>query len=215
MKTNDNADKSRKLQDVHNAVRDINNNPELLTTVFNSIPVIVLLFNVEAELVGANKTALEAFNKDFHEVFMRRGGELLSCIHSFEKGGCGGTEACGDCPVRTSIVASITGGDIQKKQVVLTVLNTEKEELQKYFLLTARHFNHKGEDYSILMVEDIDELVQLRKMIPICSSCKKIRDDKDYWNSVEEYFYKESEVLFTHSVCPSCFKKLYPELADN
>jgi len=53
----------------------------------------------------------------------------------------------------------------------------------------------------------------LRKMLPICSFCKKIRNDRDYWESVDNYIAAHSSIRFTHSVCPNCVKKHYPELA--
>jgi hypothetical protein len=56
-----------------------------------------------------------------------------------------------------------------------------------------------------------DEVKTLRGMIPICSSCKSIRDDTGYWRRVETYVADHSEAEFTHSICPDCIKKLYPE----
>ena len=53
----------------------------------------------------------------------------------------------------------------------------------------------------------------LSGLIPICSSCKKIRDDKGYWNVLEAYTIEHSDAQFTHGVCPDCLKKLYPEYA--
>ena len=54
-------------------------------------------------------------------------------------------------------------------------------------------------------------------MLPICSNCKKIRDDKGYWNQIESFIQEHSYAEFTHSICPSCAKKLYPflELKEN
>lgn len=49
----------------------------------------------------------------------------------------------------------------------------------------------------------------LSGMIPICSSCKKIRDDKGFWNQVETYIQSRSSASFTHSICPTCTEKLY------
>ncbi len=46
-------------------------------------------------------------------------------------------------------------------------------------------------------------------LIPICSSCKKIRDDKGYWNQLESYFEQHSTALFSHSLCPSCMDEIY------
>ncbi len=52
----------------------------------------------------------------------------------------------------------------------------------------------------------------LSGIIPICSSCKKIRDDQGYWNQVESYIRKHSEAEFSHGICPDCAKELYPDL---
>ncbi len=54
----------------------------------------------------------------------------------------------------------------------------------------------------------------LSGLIPICASCKKIRDDKGYWNQLELYIQKNSDVLFSHGLCPDCVQQLYPEFAD-
>lgn len=53
----------------------------------------------------------------------------------------------------------------------------------------------------------------LSGLLPICSSCKKIRDDKGYWKQIESYLSEHSEAEFSHGVCPDCIKKLYPNLA--
>jgi PAS domain S-box-containing protein len=50
----------------------------------------------------------------------------------------------------------------------------------------------------------------LSGLVPICSSCKKIRDDKGYWTQLEGYIQAHSEAKFSHGVCPDCMKKLYP-----
>jgi hypothetical protein len=57
-----------------------------------------------------------------------------------------------------------------------------------------------------------DEIKTLKGIIPICSSCKNIRDDKGYWNQIECYIIKHSDADFTHSICPKCAKELYPDL---
>ena len=56
------------------------------------------------------------------------------------------------------------------------------------------------------------EVMTLRGIIPICSSCKKVRDDKGYWNQIESYIRDHSEADFSHSICPECAKELYPDL---
>lgn len=60
----------------------------------------------------------------------------------------------------------------------------------------------------------LNEIKALRGILPICSSCKKIRDDKGYWQQIEQYISEHSEAQFSHGVCPECAKKLYPRFAD-
>jgi hypothetical protein len=60
--------------------------------------------------------------------------------------------------------------------------------------------------------EALSKVKQLSGLLPICASCKKIRDDQGYWNQIEEYIRKHTEVNFSHSLCPLCVEKLYPEL---
>ena len=59
------------------------------------------------------------------------------------------------------------------------------------------------------------QIKTLRGIVPICASCKKIRDDRGFWNQVEVYVRKHTEASFTHSCCPDCLIKLYPDFADN
>ncbi len=60
--------------------------------------------------------------------------------------------------------------------------------------------------------KSLKEVKALRGILPICSSCKKIRDDKGYWNQIEAYIRDHSEADFSHSLCPECVSKLYPGL---
>jgi len=55
------------------------------------------------------------------------------------------------------------------------------------------------------------DIKRLSGLLPICSSCKKIRDDAGYWHQVEVYIHTHSEADFSHSICPDCTQKLYPE----
>ncbi|MBU1053948.1 MAG: PAS domain-containing protein [Proteobacteria bacterium] len=58
----------------------------------------------------------------------------------------------------------------------------------------------------------LSEVKTLQGLIPICASCKKIRDDKGYWNQIESYIQDRSDAEFSHAICPECAKKLYPDM---
>jgi len=60
----------------------------------------------------------------------------------------------------------------------------------------------------------LDKVKTLNGLLPICSSCKKIRDDKGYWNEVETYVKEHSDAEFSHGICPECVKELYPDIYE-
>jgi PAS domain-containing protein len=60
--------------------------------------------------------------------------------------------------------------------------------------------------------EALKKVVQLEGLLPICASCRKVRDDGGYWGHVEEYFGSRAPVEFTHGICPECEHKLYPTI---
>ncbi|MDQ1336872.1 MAG: hypothetical protein QG552_3822 [Thermodesulfobacteriota bacterium] len=67
-------------------------------------------------------------------------------------------------------------------------------------------------DHVIAELKDALQKVKLLSgMLPICASCKKIRDDQGYWTQIEAYIRDHSEAEFSHGICPECMKKLYPE----
>ena len=57
----------------------------------------------------------------------------------------------------------------------------------------------------------LEEIKTLSGFLPICASCKKIRDDQGYWKQIESYISDHSEAEFSHGICPECAQKLYPE----
>ncbi len=58
------------------------------------------------------------------------------------------------------------------------------------------------------------EVKTLSGLLPICASCKKIRDDKGYWSQIEVYIREHSQAEFSHGLCPECAHRLYPEYFD-
>ena len=120
--------------------------------------------------------------------------------------------------------------------------NTEKHKEESVISSFGRHitidyhfipFTVTGQEYLLLIASDVTErkknesererlLRELQKalsdvktlkgIIPICASCKKIRDDKGYWEQIETYINKHSDADFSHGICPECAKKLYSDL---
>jgi transcriptional regulator with PAS, ATPase and Fis domain len=61
--------------------------------------------------------------------------------------------------------------------------------------------------------EALNQIKTLSGLIPICAACKKIRDDKGYWNQLEQYLEEHSDAVFSHGLCPECFQDYFPEAA--
>jgi ligand-binding sensor domain-containing protein len=63
--------------------------------------------------------------------------------------------------------------------------------------------------------EAVKQVKHLHGLLPICAACKKIRDDKGYWNQIELYIHEHSQAEFSHSICPDCMVRLYPDYAGS
>ncbi|MBI4911798.1 MAG: PAS domain-containing protein [Acidobacteria bacterium] len=61
----------------------------------------------------------------------------------------------------------------------------------------------------------LENIRVLSELLPICSSCKKVRDDHGYWEAVEGYLLKHANIKFSHGLCPACARALYPDFAGN
>ena len=79
---------------------------------------------------------------------------------------------------------------------------------------TRRHLEQEREYLIDNLQQALAEVKTLRKLIPICSVCKKVRDDTGFWKEVEEYIADNTDASFTHGICPDCLRRLYPELSD-
>ena len=90
-------------------------------------------------------------------------------------------------------------------QYQLNLENTVEKRTEE-LNLTNRDLVQKNED----LKKALAKVKTLSGLLPICSHCKKIRDDKGYWNQIESYIQKHSEAEFSHGICQECAKKYYP-----
>lgn len=71
-----------------------------------------------------------------------------------------------------------------------------------------------NQDHAALQ-KTLDNLRVLRGLLPICASCKRIRDDEGYWREIETYVRDHSEAEFSHGLCPQCTSRMYPEYSES
>jgi two-component system, cell cycle sensor histidine kinase and response regulator CckA len=96
--------------------------------------------------------------------------------------------------------------------LIMSVMNVVKE---KGRLIERKRAEDEREKLIGELQDAIAKARTLRGLLPICSSCKKIRDDKGYWNQLEAYILEHSEAEFTHGICPDCMKNLYGVFLDD
>jgi hypothetical protein len=126
---------------------------------------------------------------------------------------------CGRCWL---IAGTMCGGGVQgvfaKKYTTCSECEVFKEavfkdpatELQEHILILIHSLRVKQQE----LKEALDEVKTLSGLLPICSSCKKIRDDHGYWKQIDAYLTSHSDLLFSHGICPDCIKELYPEVYE-
>ena len=107
-------------------------------------------------------------------------------------------------------------GQIDTRQLIRSMRYAiERQKLITELEKSNKEIKMAAERQESLIAELQDALAkvnQLSGMLPICASCKKIRDDKGYWNQIESYITEHSEVLFSHGLCPECETKAMGEL---
>jgi hypothetical protein len=110
-------------------------------------------------------------------------------------------------------MACLQGETISRRRARFTMLSGDaKKELE--LLVTASPMKNGEEPLALLMLEDISEFMMLKDIVPICMYCRKIRDDQDYWQTVESYFREFAGVDFSHGICPDCMKEHFPAVAQ-
>jgi AmiR/NasT family two-component response regulator len=78
-------------------------------------------------------------------------------------------------------------------------------------LMSLRYLNAELEARNAELREALEKVKALSGLLPICSHCKKIRDDAGYWQQVEVYIRDHSEAEFSHGICPDCMRSFYPD----
>lgn len=86
-----------------------------------------------------------------------------------------------------------------------------KGEVQSDTLSRAIRYAIERQKLLVSLEHALHEVKTLKNLLPICSGCKSIRDDKGYWQAVEKYFGEHTDVAFSHGLCPDCAKRMYPE----
>ncbi len=181
--------------------------------ILDSIPVPIFLVDDDVRILDLNAAAGSTFGLSREVIYQRRGGEVLHCLHSQDvPEGCGRAPACKTCVIRNAVNHSVGGTGTTRRRMKFETREPQQKELE--LLITANLLPQGDGKVVLLIVEDITELTKLRAIIPICSQCKRIRNEVEYWEQVEGYFHEYIGVEFTHGLCPDCLKKIYGDYVE-
>lgn len=189
------------------------NNAVFMRHVLDAIPSLVLVTDEDMRIFYRNQAARELLKGE--KIYGNRAGDIMHCINSTDvAAGCGRGPHCADCVVRNSVKSAFSGTKLYRQRTDLTVL-AEKKTLEIPALISVSPFTFEDKLYSLMIIEDITELIELRSLLPICASCKKIRTEDNKWESVETYIKRSvPEIKLSHGLCPDCAEKLYSGLPD-
>jgi PAS domain S-box-containing protein len=108
------------------------------------------------------------------------------------------TKAGSEFPVELSLSTWVSGDHTFYTGIIRDISERKQHEKERDALIDN-------------LKKSLAKVRKLSGLLPICASCKKIRDDKGYWNQIEAYIRDHSEAEFSHGICPECSRKLYPE----
>ncbi len=186
---------------------------EKLRYILDSLPDMILEVDSNMRIIWANKAASD-LNKDALGEF---------CYEAYP----GRKNICDECYCAKAFKSgkmeagvmyqakSKTAGESYWENLGIPIDNKDGKEMTVLEVsrnVTGRVKVEKEKEKLIKQLESaLKDVKKLSGLLPICSHCKKIRDDKGYWNSIESYIHEHSEAEFSHSICQECAKKYYPD----
>lgn len=183
-------------------------NGDILRAVLDAMPSAVFVVDADVRIHKANRAAQTLLRSKRSMAELPRAGEALHCLRADEHPeGCGHSAACSDCIIRRAVRDALAGRHSLRLRTRMR-LHLDQGEQDAYFQITATRFHHRSDDFVLLVLEDISEFAELRKIVPICAQCKKVRKDEDYWQSVETYVGRFLDLSFSHSYCPACKEEI-------
>lgn len=183
--------------------------------ILDAVPCPILVVEEDVRIVDFNPAAGALLQQERTVILRQRAGQVLHCIHSLETpGGCGRAPACSDCPVRNGVNQALAG-QTPPRQTVKLELVAGDNVTEALFLISVTPLAFQEKAFALVVLEDVREITLLRQMLPICSRCKQVRNDANFWQSVETYLSAHLDIACTHSLCPECAEQLFPEYAKN
>jgi len=177
-----------------------------LLALFNANPVPTFIVDGDMRIQDSNSAGSSLIRGGLEPSRGRRSGEAFHCIHSAARG-CGQAEACRRCVVRNSVKNVLQGGNSHRELHKAEIRNPAGGVSTIDQLVTAVVLPDEAQPRALLLLEDVSEIMALRALLPVCAYCRKVRDDENYWRSLENYLHSHLGMKMTHGMCPDCFER--------
>lgn len=178
----------------------------MLRSIIDALPALLFVVDEDVNVIDCNVAAAEFLESSGASLTRGRAGHVLECIHSHDVSeGCGFGPFCKNCVIRNSVGEAFSGSKIVRRRTRIDIARGI-ETVEIYALITATSFEFGGKSLVLLVIEDLSEIAELRRIIPICSVCRKLRDEKEAWIRLESYFKGHWDMDFSHGLCPDCLK---------
>jgi PAS domain-containing protein len=185
----------------------------LLRALLDASPTATLLLDGDARVLLLNVAARQVLGlgaAEAPQALGHRAGDLFHCLNALSAPeGCGSSPECGHCVVRGSVRRACEGGEVVRARTLLRVERPAGVR-EAHFLVSTSRVAQGGRTMVALSLEDLSEVVKLASLLPICFHCRRVRDEAQYWRSVEEYLRTRAEIEFTHTLCEECLEAHYP-----
>jgi hypothetical protein len=187
---------------------------DFLRAILDANPNFMFVVDEDVRIIEFNRAAGQFLSAGKDQILRHRGGDVLHCLHSTESPeGCGHASHCQTCVVRNSVKEAFRGQEVIRRKSRLELISGGKTR-SIHVLITASPFHYEKRRLALLLIEDISEQEEFRRIIPICAKCKKIRNDEEYWDELEAYFKEHMDLDFTHGLCPHCFQDFMGEIRE-
>ncbi|MFZ0449625.1 MAG: response regulator [Desulfatiglandaceae bacterium] len=178
------------------------------------------IMTIDGTLIEVNRTALDFSGIEEKDALGKPFWETVWSTHSAEleeRSKRAISKAADGHLVRFEAFHPAIDGGIHYFDVSIKPVKDEAGNVYSLILeshdITERKQAEQQREKTIVKLQDaLAEVKTLRGFFPICSYCKKIRDDKGYWNQIESYIQKHSDAEFSHGICPECAEKYYPDM---
>lgn len=186
-----------------------------LKAIFSSVQVGIALIEAETHrVVDANPAALRMMRRPLEDV---KGQVCHQFLCPAEAGACPITDLDQEIDESERELLTADGECLPILKSVVRVRLDGREHLLESFIDISERKAAEAEREKLIgeLRKALSEIRTLRGFLPICASCKNIRDDEGYWHQIEIYIRNRADVDFTHSICPDCEKRLYGDLFDD